>query len=287
MLKEVSSFIKTHFQRSENGLMQLVLINGLVFVALLLIKTILVLAGYKDHYQALSHYLSLPSSWEAFLYQPWSIITYFWVHERFLSLLWSLLFLHAFGQLIRHTLGNTSLVALYILGGIAGGSTFLLVYNLAPGLQGESTSLVGPAGSLYAVMMGAATLAPHFVFRLLFLGGIQLRYIAGFLLLLSFFELSSHQAVGVTQLGGALLGYVYVRYTGKGRRGSFWLIRFRKLFKKRGTLKVSHRQAKPTNQGTIRPVDQETIDAILDKIAESGYESLSQEEKQQLFHAGK
>ena len=63
MLAKARSFLTSHFHQPENGLMQIILINGLVFIALLLIKTALVLAGYKAYYQALYQFLRLPASW--------------------------------------------------------------------------------------------------------------------------------------------------------------------------------------------------------------------------------
>lgn len=298
MLAEASSFIKKHFQRSENSLMQIILINALIFAALLLIKTALVLAGHEIYYQALYQFLSLPASWQSFLHQPWSIITHFWVHEHFFITIWSLLLLHAFGQPIMQSLGSQSLVALYVLGGIAGGVCFLLLYNLAPRFQGTSASLVGLTGSLYAVMVGAAIQIPDLAFRLLFLATIRIKYIVGFLLLLSFFELSSPQpAAGIANLGGALLGYIYTSHASKLVVLDTILVRLRKFFRKKSTLKVTYRRDKPMDPGNrdkptdsdeeVHHIEQEAIDLILDKVAESGYESLSQEEKRQLFHAGK
>ena len=289
MITKIGSFIKTHFQQPENGLMQVILINVLVFVALLLIKTAWVLTGYEAHYQTLYQYLSLPASWKAFLHQPWSIVTYFWVHEHFFGTIWSLLLLYAFGQVVMNSLGSKSLLALYVLGGVGGGIFFLLLYNLAPPFRGLSTSLIGSAGSLYAVMVGAATGVPYFSFRLLFLGTIRIKYIVGFLLLLSFLELSDHQpAAGIANLGGALLGYMYASQVSKLAGLSSFLPRLRKTFRKKSTLKVTYKQDKPIDRDKeVSYTDQEAIDLILDKIAESGYESLSLEEKQQLFHGGK
>jgi len=52
------------------------------------------------------------------------------------------------------------------------------------------------------------------------------------------------------------------------------------------THKSSERMSSRTKQ-TMTSTRQEEIDAILDKISQSGYESLSKEEKQKLFNASK
>jgi membrane associated rhomboid family serine protease len=287
MVAELRGFLKTHFQRSGNGLMQLILLNGLVFVGLLLVKTGLVLAGYEGLYQVLFSYLALPAAWETFLQQPWSLFTYFWVHDAFFDVVWQLLFLYSFGQLFLHSLRSRSLIVLYILGGLGGGVCFLLLYNLAPGFQGIHTRLVGSAASLYAVMAGAATLLPHFYFQLLLIGRIKVKHIVGALVLLSCFELSQRQAVGIANLSGALIGYLYVRWLPQFEKLQNFLFRFYKGVRKNKPLQVTYQKNKSTGNTKDSKLESQTvIDQILDKVAQTGYESLTKEEKRQLFEAG-
>lgn len=288
MLTKLQNFLRTHFQRSDNGLMQVILINGVIFVILLLTKIVLFLADYDTLYQVLQQSLRLPAPWQVFLHQPWSMLTYFWLQEDFISAALSLLLLYTFGQFIMHTLGSRSLIFLYMLGGIAGGSTFLLLYNLAPGLKGTHTSLIGMMGSFYAIMAATATLSPHFAFRLLFFGSIPIKYILGFLLLLSLFELSGPQpAHGIANLGGALAGYIYIQYRKRKRTMRPWMGYFKKFSNKNSKFRVTYVHNSPIKQDkAMDHIDQEVLDAILDKIASSGYQSLSAQEKHQLFQAG-
>ena len=288
MLAEARSFLIRQFQKPENGPMQIILIHGLIFTALLFIKILLLLAGYEAYYQALYQRLSLPASWQVFLHQPWSIFTHFWIHDYFWSTLWSLFLLNVFGQLIMHLLGSPHLVALYVLGGIAGGIAFLLLYNLSPTFRAVHPSLVGTTGSLYAVMAGAAVIAPHVSLRMLFLGTIRIRYIVVGMLLLSFLELSSRQpATAIANLGGALLGYGYMQHLRKLRKlGSFVASLYQPLMRQRTHMVVTKPETTNLTQAIMETTSQETVDAILEKISSSGYESLTQEEKQQLFHAG-
>ena len=284
MLAEARSFLIRQFQKPENGPMQIILIHGLIFTALLFIKILLMLAGYEAYYQALYQRLSLPASWQVFLHQPWSIFTHFWIHDYFWSTLWSLFLLNVFGQLIMNILGSAHLVALYVLGGIAGGIAFLLLYNLSPTFRAVNPSLVGTTGSLYAVMAGAAVIAPHVSLR----GIIRIRYIVVGMLLLPFLELSNRQpATAIANLGGALLGYGYMQHLRKLRKlGSFVASLYKPLIRQRTHMVVTKPEATNLTQAIMEATSQETVDAILEKISSSGYESLTQEEKQQLFHAG-
>lgn len=292
MLAELGKFIKVNFKRPNNGLIQLILIHALVFFVLVVSKAFCVLFGYETYYQRIYQYLVLPASWKVFLEQPWSIFTYFWIHEQFFSIIWNSLFLYAFGQLIVSIWNSKVLQFMYVLGGIVAAIFFLLLYNLAPGLQGYTGRLVGPSGCLYAVMVAVAIALPNFYFRLLFLGGIKIKYIAAALLLLACFELTSHQAIAVAHLGGALSGYICVQCIRKLIHGRSFLSYFSNIIRRKRKFKITYSQSsKVASVQASKLAEQEQvqvdIDAILDKIAASGYESLTQQEKEQLFRASK
>ena len=142
-MNELIRFVKTHFQRSENGLMQIILINVSIFIFFVLIKVVLVIAGYETYYQTLYQHLCLSSSWITFLHHPWTLFTYSWVHIDFFPTLWRMLMLHSFGQLVLNCLGNRHLLAIYLMGGLVGGGSFLVLYNVAPHFQEVTASLLG------------------------------------------------------------------------------------------------------------------------------------------------
>jgi membrane associated rhomboid family serine protease len=265
--------------------MQIVLLNALSFFVLLLLKIMLVVSGYETTYTALFQSLALPASWSAYLQQPWALLTHFWVHASFFNTLWGLLLLHTLGQVVVHRLGSRHFVALYLLGGLAGGLLFLLLYNVAPYFQGIPTSLLSFSGSLYAVMVAAAMLAPQHSLLLFLLGPLKLRYIVGFLVLLSLVNLVGDEpSASIAHLGGALLGYVYVKWC---EGDAWWHQYWARLKRPRQDLKVTYRSAVPwVKKSYDEPAEQPNLDHILDKVAASGYESLTPSEKQQLFNAG-
>ncbi|MCU0318183.1 MAG: rhomboid family intramembrane serine protease [Amoebophilaceae bacterium] len=285
-MRDFFRFIKTHFQRSANGLMQIILLNALSFFTLLVLKVVLTVIGYEKAYLALYRHVALPASWSACLYQPWALLTHCWVHVSFFSTLWGLLFLHTLGQIVVNRLGSRHFVALYLLGGLAGGLLFLYLYSVSPHFRDTTVSLSGFSGSLYAIMIAAATLVPQHTFSFFILGPLRLQYIAGIFVLFALMNLvGTEPATSVAALGGALLGYVYVRqYNGH----TWWRPYWTRLSKHSKNLKVAYRNATPSEkQRCDTRVDQESLDIILDKVAASGYESLTATEKQQLFNAGK
>jgi hypothetical protein len=203
-------------------------------------------------------------------------------------------FLYVFGQLLVSIWHSRVLKMIYLVGGITSGAFFLLLCYITPGLHGYVGNLVGPAGSLYAVMVATAVASSHFYFRLLVLGNIRLKHIASVLLLLSCFELANYQAVGIAHLSGALIGYLCVKYM----RG-FLPVRsifsyLSTIIRRKNKFKITYGASSKSNRTAtsmlVRQPDalsQEVIDAILEKIAISGYERLTHQEKQQLFQARK
>jgi hypothetical protein len=216
-----------------------------------------------------------------------------------------MLFLYWFGGLIAEFVGGSRVTNLFILGGLAGGILFMILFNTMPFFsQRLGTSLLGASGGVFAVVFGAATLLPDYEFRIFLIGYVKIKYIALFYLVLSFIQLGGINSGGnIAHLGGALMGYLYIRSLQRGTDLGAWIQSvfgfFRSIFKpekksvapKRKFFSEAPVKTPASNQGISQSkpsefsVGQDEIDAILDKINRSGYESLSKEEKQKLFKA--
>lgn len=293
--------IKYAFRQPNNTLKQLILINIIVFVVLIVTRTILYLTGASDIYSLIMQYLALNSHPLTFITRPWTLITYFFTHEGFLHIIFNMLNLYWFGQILREYLGEKKLLSLYILGGIAGGVLYLLSYNFIPYFADRAaySMMIGASASVLAIVVGAATLLPNFSFNLILIGPVKIKYIAAFLVLLSISGAVGDNAGGnIAHIGGAVLGWVFIKQLQSGNdlgRPVHAVIGFfSRLFSRRPKLKVTHRNtgsstAAPKGSSSAFGVSgkpsQNEIDRILDKISSSGYESLSKEEKQKLFQA--
>ncbi len=126
---------------------------------------------------------------------------------------------------------------------------------------------------------------------MLFIGSVEVKWIALGFVILSYVGLGGANAGGnVAHLGGALMGFVFVKQLQAGRdlgRPMVGLIySFPNLFKKKSKLKVSYK-SKQKKAANDTSVDQEEMNRILDRINESGYASLSKEEKAKLFSYSK
>ena len=297
---------KNAFRLQDNGLMQIIFINVAFFIAFLIMRVVLTLSGAESLYNSILGYFVMPASVSEFLRRPWTLITYFFMHEGFMHILFNMLFLYWFGVIIKQFLGGAKVVSLYVLGGVIGGLFYLLIYNFVPYFEERIalSVMLGASAGVYAVVVGAATLTPDYTINLLFLGPVRIKYIAIFYVLMSFAQSTGANAGGnLAHLGGAALGFLFIKQLQSGTdlgKPIHWFLSFVKSFfvhqpKVRVTYKksASEKASSKASGGTKKTssfdgdVSQEEIDSILDKISQHGYESLSKEEKQKLFNAGR
>lgn len=295
-MNHIFSDILLAFRRRDNALMQIILINIAVFVAANLIEVVFYLSGAKEMATLLLSYFKLPMNPEVLLFRPWTLVSYFFFHTQFFHILFNMLFLYWFGDILTQFLGNKRLTAVYFLGGLAGAFIAILAVNLIPVLSPFQPSfLVGASGAVYAVVVAAATLVPHVQMNLLFFGPVKISYIAAGYVLLSLFAIKDENPGGnLAHLGGAFMGFLFIWQLRKGYDWGSPFYRFSEWFtslskpapKKVKTYKstyVTVNQGQQVVESTTDHITQEEIDRILDKISLTGYDSLSKKEKQTLF----
>jgi len=292
--------IRSAFSRRDNALMQLILLNVLVFAALIVLHAILTVSSAGAYYPPVLRQFELSSALPVLLRHPWTLLTYAFTHEGFFHILFNLLNLYWFGQLVREYLGDRRLVSIYVLGALAGAAVFLLSYNLLPVFQpAVGSPMVGASAAVTAIIVAGATLLPDYTFTLILIGPVKIKWIAAVVVLISLAGVNGGNPGGeIAHLGGALLGFVFIKQLQAGRdlgrpvqAVGNW---FGHLFSRQPTLRVSSsRRPEPVAAGgpggAKKPASnqplQDEIDLILDKISNSGYESLSKDEKQKLFRA--
>jgi membrane associated rhomboid family serine protease len=285
------------FQRPNNAHIQLIIVNVVVFAVLAVLDVFSKIGGFEFIFTAVHNQFLIPPRIADFITRPWTIIAYAFAHSTsdILHILFNMLFLYWFGKLFTEYLGSDKLLALYILGALAAGVTYLIFFNTIPFFKERSSfeGMVGASGAIYAVMVAVATLLPNYTFYLLFLGPVKIKYIALFYIAVSFLgSVGSNAGGNIAHLGGALMGFIYIRQLQAGINWGGWITAaidwFKKLFKTSPKVKVSYRKSEPRKQASnFNKATQEEIDVILDKISDRGYESLTKEEKDKLFNASK
>ncbi|MDH4297667.1 MAG: rhomboid family intramembrane serine protease [Cyclobacteriaceae bacterium] len=287
---------KNAFQRPNNGHVQLIIINVVVYLVIAVIFVFSTAFQAPGFFEVIHHQLAIPAPIVEFIQKPWTVITYAFVHDwtGIFHILFNMLVFYWFGKLFVEYLGSDKLIAVYFLGALAGGVAYLLVYNLIPFYEARipTGGMVGASAAVYAVVVATATLLPDYTFFLLFLGPVRIKYIAGFYIIVSFLgSVGPNEGGNVAHLGGALIGFLYIKQLQAGVNWGSWItaiIEFIKsLFAPKPAVKVTYRKQSTTKKPAKSSVSQAEIDTILDKISDGGYESLTKDEKEKLFNASK
>lgn len=241
-------------------------------------------------------YVSLSSDPANLLWKPWSIITYAFFHEGFLHILFNMLMLHFSGRIFITFFTGKQLLSLYLLGSIFAGAIYILCYAIFPSLILITTSLIGASGAVMAILFATASYAPNMQLRLFIFGNVKLWHIALVLIIVDLIQMPQSNTGGhLAHLGGAFFGYIYIQQLKSGNDIGKWLSNLIDSVsgqKKQHKFKKVHRNYAPRQTSTNSKIitkdkSQQQLDDILDKISRSGYDSLTKDEKEFLFKAGK
>jgi len=266
---------------SQTATADIIIINVAVFVFMFITGRIPLVADFIST-------LRLKPAWGDFIHQPWSLFTYIFLHAGFMHLLGNMLWLYFIGMLLEDLIGRKHINQLFVWGGILGGVVFLIAYNLIPMFSSQPMfPMVGASGGVTAVIVAAATFSPRYTIYLFGVVAIQLRWIALIRIAFDLLGLGDGMNDGgqLAHLAGAAFGFLYIL----NLKGTIQL----------PAIKLGRRKQRPMRNVRVEinsPVKdrkkfraehprQEEVDAILDKINQSGYESLSKEEKEILFRA--
>lgn len=239
----------------------------------------------------------LPTIFLEFIYQPWSFLTYAFLHAGFWHLFWNMYLLYWFGLYVLNLFTPKRFLTIYLLGAISGGFFYVLAFNLFPVFNDVNSNLMGASAAVLAIVIFIATYTPNAMVRI-FTFRIKLWQIGLTMVLLDLFQLPSSGNAGglIAHMGGAAFGYFYASQLKKGNDIGIWFENlmdsilnlfkskkhqhFRKVHRTKQSVRKKTKPS-PTNEHQIK------IDRILDKIGKSGYDSLTKAEKDFLFKAGK
>lgn len=286
----------------------LLITNIVIYVAQFLFLGFLTVGGMSVQRLLMAYFALQPL--ESGLFFPWQLISYQFMHGGLWHLFFNMLALWMFGSELESIWGSRRFLIFYLLAGIGAGLAQIGVSSLFPGYGGPT---VGASGAIQGVMIAFGLMFPDrpiimfpiffpvpakiFVFIWI---GVDL--IAGLM--------GNDGVAHFAHLGGALTGYLLLRFgdqvgifgffdkvrdvlSGNGGRKVFGAKR--KIYDIREANSYGQKQesgvsswfrAKTSTDGN-RAITQEEIDAILDKIAKTGYGSLSEEEKRTLMEASK
>lgn len=284
-----------------NIYMRLIFINAGIFIVTTLLTVSLQL--FNRTIPQLFDLFELPASFERLIGQPWSIITYMFMHAGFMHILFNMLWLYWFGSLFLYFFSAKHLRGLYILGGIFGGLLYMIAYNVFPYFSQviESTTLVGASASVLAIVAATAYREPNYRVQLFLFGTVRLKYLALIVIGSDLLFITSENAGGhLAHLGGALGGVLFAYCLTKGIDLTSWINKLLdgiltlfsgKSWKRKPKMKVeynnSYNRKQDYNYNAQKKAQSDEVDRILEKLKKSGYDSLTTEEKKNLFDASK
>jgi membrane associated rhomboid family serine protease len=241
------------------------------------------------------NWISISHNPSVVLFRPWTVLSYAFLHASFWHLFFNMLMLNFSCRLFLTYFTQKQLLGLYLLSAIFAGIVFCLSYFII-GLTGN---LVGASAAILAVLVATTSYNPLMEIKLFLLGYVKLWHITGVILLLYLLQIGFANTGGhIAHFAGAFFGYIYIVLLKRGSDltsgvNSFIDFIVNLFNKKDGTnfrkVYVNPKKQAEKRESRIVTKDktQQQIDEILDKISKSGYDSLTKEEKEFLFNAGK
>ena len=287
----------------------LIIINVVVFVLGALMRNwapvvFNPMAGYAVPMSPLQYWGHFSAELAIERLQLWRFITCQFLHANLMHLLMNMLGLYFFGPMVESFLGSRRYLAFYLLCGVAGALTYLILLSGGALVGYDWVPLVGASGGIFGILLAGAHVAPDTRVMLLIPPiPLKLRTLAWVLFGIAALTVLSGGANAGGQaahLGGAVLGLllirrphwldVFARFSlprpssgrggggrgggmgvgrgGGGRSQPFWRSR-------------AKNGAKPDADAAL---DRE-VDHILEKVNRHGLQSLSGKEKRTLQRA--
>ena len=292
-----------HQIKTGDMTIRLIFINTVVFL-FIGILTILGSLLLGSNQLALSNFttllFSLNTDLSQFIYSPWGLLTSIFAHFSFFHFLMNMLMLYFSGKMFEQIFDGKRLVYTYILGGIGGGIFELIAHSIFPVFQNSNIVIVGASGSIMSIFMALAFYRPNLQVNLFGILPIKIIFLAGIFFVMDMFSLASQDGTAhFAHIGGAIIGIIsikniysksnlinlfqrFIEYIISFFKKTTWKREPKFTVKKGGAQSVKYKSDEEYNYEMKQRQIQ--VDAILDKIAKSGYESLSKAEKEFLFN---
>jgi membrane associated rhomboid family serine protease len=229
--------------------------------------------------------------------QVWRLLTAAFLHGGFLHILFNMLFLWWFGHDLEDIYGSREFLAFYIAGALVSSLSYV-GWQL---VTGDRTQALGASGAVMAVMVLFAMHYPHHKILMFWVLPVSIWFFVLFKVLQDAYVFLSGQLtmVGVTaHLGGAAFGFIYYKREWRVLNALSWLPSFsslRRQVRPRPRLRLYQEdvvdadvEPVPTTSAPASAVDEQLeaqLDAVLAKVARSGKESLTENERQILLRA--
>ena len=253
-------------------------------------------------------------------FRIYQLFTYMFMHANFGHLFFNMFALWMFGNTLENIWGSKRFLLFYMVCGIGAGicqevvqyiqyATTLSNYasvNLGNQVVPMSTYLnmmntVGASGAIYGLLLAFGMMFPDSRIYLYFLFPIKAKwFVIGYAALELIMGIGGADNVAhFAHLGGMLFGLILILYWNKHGvngpdfdlnkwKGWFWKFKNRKKYTPYEEVRDEPKAPRSDEDYNYQRAQKERdIDAILDKVAKNGYDSLTKEEKEFLFKNSK
>lgn len=250
----------------------------------------------------------------------YQLVTYLFMHGSFMHLFFNMFAVWMFGNVMERVWGPKRFLIYYLVCGIGAGiiqegvqyinyaNENLVAYDFVMTSSGRITTeaylnlwtTVGASGAVYAILLAFGMTFPNErMFIIPFPFPIKAKWLIGGYIVIEVWSALNTPGDGIAHmahLGGMLFGFLLIRYWRKhpnieqrfnGQNGFFQQMKKQYENKRRNTFHYQPSTETPRweehKEKEEDSARQAEIDAILDKIRKSGYDSLTKEEKKKLF----
>ncbi|MBK6363749.1 MAG: rhomboid family intramembrane serine protease [Saprospiraceae bacterium] len=283
MFRSIYNEVKDTFSYG-NMMVKIIIINVIIYMILALTQAL-----FPSFFANIFPYVALHGKFYELAWKPWTILTHMFSHTGFFHMAWNMIILYWFGNILGDLLGDKRIAPIYFLGGLTGALFYIISFYLFPGV---APLAIGASAAVLAVVFAAVAVAPDYLVHLILVGPVKIKYIGLFILFFDLLGVASNVNTGghIGHLGGTFFGFLFIYLLKKGIDLSDIPNIFSKMSsKKTSHMRVEYRAKNVDKTRLIKPKiisREEEIDKILEKIKQSGVESLTQAEKEILEKAG-
>ncbi|MDX9705104.1 MAG: rhomboid family intramembrane serine protease [Weeksellaceae bacterium] len=281
-MKDIIQQIKEKYKHGEIN-------TKLIFicVAIFILSSFINFIFFQNRVGNIEDFFAAKPKIEQFFSQPWGIISYAFFHGSFLHLLLNSLMLYFVGQFFLRYFRKEDFLTFFLFGSVFGALFFMI---FSP-LLAYNDGLIGASAAIYSLFFALIAYLPKNKIQFLFIPiNFPLDYVGYALLAWDILMIIAGDNTGghISHIGGAVFGFLYMK---SFEKGSDFLGGIAHFFFSRNKIKTYQKIKTPPRDdyefNSQKVEKQKKIDGILDKISRSGYESLTKEEKDFLFNAGK
>ena len=207
-------------------------------------------------------------------FKIWQLFTYLFIHGGIFHIFFNMFVLWMFGKDLESQWGKMEFLLFYFVCGIGAGLITVLfsVNSIVP--------IVGASGAIYGLLLAYGFTYPNQMVYMYGLFPLKVKYMVLGLGAIAFFaSLSASQSnvSHITHLSGMIIGLIFIYFNLNWKVIKLWYVRMRLKGIIRRPVKKDDEESQMKKQ----------VDKILEKLNDSGWDSLTEQEEKYLTQASK